>query len=114
MLDDCESSNWTFNSSLLFNPLMHITIWQKLNSPYVCKFVTGNALVAMFTLVIIAVERYHALVKPMATRLRLTQENFHYAIIGTRSPHAQYSRVLTKTKAANTSGKTKRFMVRRN
>ena len=75
--------------TLLSNPLMQGVIWQNLNSPYICKFFTGNALVAlpafvsMFTLVITAVERYHALVKPMATRLRLTQENFHYAIIGT-------------------------------
>ena len=75
--------------TLLLNPFLHELMWPEHHSDYICKCLTGNGLVAlpvsvsMFTLVIIAVERYHALVKPMATRLRLTQENFHYAIIGT-------------------------------
>ena len=76
--------------TLLLNPFQHSLMWpETLQSDYLCKFLTGNAfvglplLVSVFTLAIIAVERYHALVKPMATRLRLTRENFHYAIIGT-------------------------------
>ena len=76
--------------ALLLNPFLHNLVWpEKLHSDYLCKFFTGNGIVGLpifvsaSTLAIIAVERYHALVKPMATRLRLTQENFHYAIIGT-------------------------------
>ena len=77
-------------ATLLLNPFLHKLMWpEHLHSDYLCKIFTGNGFVgftvfvSVFTLVIIAVERYHALVKPMATRSRLTQENFHYAIIGT-------------------------------
>ena len=48
---------------------------------FICKFFTGNAVVStaiacsVLTLTVLATERYHALVKPMRTRLRLSKEN---------------------------------------
>ena len=73
--------------TLLFNPVLQALVWPKsFNSDFMCKFFTGNGfigvpfLVSVFTLVVIAVERYHALLKPMATGLRLSKENVHYAI----------------------------------
>ena len=52
----------------------------------VCKFFTGYATtcltvsVTFVTLVLLAIERYHAIVKPFSGRLRLTVENIGYAI----------------------------------
>ena len=76
--------------TLLVNPFIHGRLWgEAAASDYLCKFLTGSGLVglpvgvSLFTLVIIGVERYHALVKPMSTRLRLSEDNFHYAIVAT-------------------------------
>lgn len=53
---------------------------------YICKIFTGNAIISVaiassiLTLTLLATERYHALMKPMQTELRLTRERFKYAI----------------------------------
>lgn len=53
---------------------------------YICKIFTGNAIISVaiassvLTLTILATERYHALMKPMQTELRLTLERVKYAI----------------------------------
>jgi hypothetical protein len=54
---------------------------------YLCKFLTaGNVIGIMtassvLTLCLLAVERYHAIVKPMATNRRLTTGNIKYALV---------------------------------
>ena len=53
---------------------------------YICKIFTGNAIVSVaiassvLTLTILATERYHALMKPMESELRLTLERVKYVI----------------------------------
>ncbi|XP_001638432.2 tachykinin-like peptides receptor 86C [Nematostella vectensis] len=54
---------------------------------WICKFFTHNAimqisvLTSIFTLTIVSVERYHALVKPMQVGRRLTEDTVWYAVI---------------------------------
>ena len=48
-----------------------------------CKFIVLmdiGALVTSFTLIVLAVERYHALLKPLRTGLRLGEDNINKAI----------------------------------
>jgi len=53
---------------------------------YICKIFTGNAIISVaiassvVTLTILATERYHALMKPMQSELRLTLERVKYVI----------------------------------
>lgn len=53
---------------------------------YICKIFTGNAIISVaiassvLTLTILATERYHALMKPMQSELRLTLERVKYVI----------------------------------
>lgn len=53
---------------------------------YICKIFTGNAIItvgiasSVLTLTVLAIERYHALIKPMRTELRLTFERVKYVI----------------------------------
>lgn len=53
---------------------------------YICKIFTGNAIISVaiassvLTLTILATERYHALMKPMQSELRLTHECVKYVI----------------------------------
>ena len=53
---------------------------------YICKIFTGNAIISvaiassMLTLTILATERYHALMKPLRTELRLSVERVKYVI----------------------------------
>lgn len=53
---------------------------------YICRIFTGNAIISVaiassvLTLTILATERYHALMKPMQTGLRLTHERVKYVI----------------------------------
>lgn len=53
---------------------------------YICKIFTGNAIISVaiassvLTLTILATERYHALMKPMQTELRLNHERVKYVI----------------------------------
>lgn len=55
---------------------------------FLCKFVTLNSLpmvtlsVSGVTLTVIALERYHALLRPMSSRFRLRTDNVKYAITG--------------------------------
>ena len=55
---------------------------------FLCKFITTHRIagigmiVSGFTLTLISVERYKALVTPMETRLRLSKGNVLYAIVG--------------------------------
>lgn len=53
---------------------------------YICRIITGNTIISVaiassvLTLTILATERYHALMKPMQTQLRLTHERVKYVI----------------------------------
>ena len=53
---------------------------------YICKIFTGNAIISVaiassvLTLTILATERYHALMKPMQSELRLTLERVKYVV----------------------------------
>lgn len=53
---------------------------------YICKVFTGNAIIgvaiasSVLTLAILATERYHALMKPMQTQLRLSHERVKYVV----------------------------------
>ncbi|XP_068705101.1 galanin receptor 2a-like [Montipora foliosa] len=53
---------------------------------YICKMFTGNAIItvaiasSVLTLSVLAIERYHALMKPMRTELRLTIEHVKYVV----------------------------------
>ena len=53
---------------------------------YICKIFTGNAIISVaiassvLTLTILATERYHALMKPMQSELRLTRERVKYVL----------------------------------
>ena len=54
---------------------------------YICRVFTGNAIIgvaiasSVLTLTILATERYHALMKPMRTELRLSVERVKYVIV---------------------------------
>jgi len=54
---------------------------------YICRIFTGNAIISVaiassvLTLTIMATERYHALMKPMQTELRLSVERVKYVIV---------------------------------
>lgn len=56
---------------------------------FLCKFLTGNALVGItmavssVTLAILAVERYRALIRPLNRRLVVTNENISFVLAGT-------------------------------
>ena len=50
---------------------------------FICKltaFIDISVAVSSFTLTVLAVERYHALLKPLRTRLQLTEDNIKQAI----------------------------------
>ena len=50
---------------------------------FICKFTAFTEMSVMassFTLTVLAVERYHALLKPLRTKLRLTEDNIKQAI----------------------------------
>lgn len=55
---------------------------------FLCKFLISfnvpatGSIASIFTLTILAVERYHAIVKPMRTGMRLREETVKYTIIG--------------------------------
>ena len=77
--------------TLLFSPMMFaygLFSFHPSGTPgdYICKFFTGNAVVdvtitaSVFTLTTIAIERYHAVVKPMRSGRRLTEDNVGRAI----------------------------------
>ena len=80
--------------SLLFCPgfydfaLHNIKLNQALGD-FICKVFAGNAILSItvlesiFTLVVVAVERYFSLVKPFHTNARLRKENVCYAIAAT-------------------------------
>lgn len=80
--------------SLIFCPgfydfaLHNVKLRQNLGD-FVCKVFAGNAVLSVtvlesiFTLTVVAVERYLSLVKPFNTRARLTKKNVGYAIATT-------------------------------
>ncbi|XP_028513117.1 QRFP-like peptide receptor [Exaiptasia diaphana] len=76
--------------TLLWNPRTYSFAFYPIHprgvlGDYICKFFTGNAVISVaigasvFTLSTVAVERYHALVKPMK-RLRIQAESVKYVI----------------------------------
>ena len=80
-------------TTLLFTAL-HLVVRPKGSFPsgavgsFLCKFVHTNTvtivtlLVTVLTLALVAVERYHALVKPLKISRRLTNDNIAYVITG--------------------------------
>ena len=80
--------------SLLFCPgfydfaLKKVSLSQPIGD-FVCKIFAGNAVLSItilesiFTLVVVAVERYVALVKPFQANSRLRKENVSFAIAAT-------------------------------
>ncbi|XP_032230004.2 somatostatin receptor type 4 [Nematostella vectensis] len=78
--------------TLLMDPFLHTTLfevvanfgtnaWTQTTKDWLCRVFIGAGLLGVFVLVsvllltIVAVERYHALLKPMNTRLRLEKEH---------------------------------------
>ncbi|XP_031574910.1 neuropeptide S receptor-like [Actinia tenebrosa] len=78
-------------TSLTFLPLVLVSIYGKfqqgITADLLCKFLisvhiplTAN-FAAVFTLVVLSVEKYHAIVKPMKSGFRLREDTVKYAII---------------------------------
>ena len=75
---------------LVFLPFMMIEkhlSYQGLLSDIICKFIVSfhvpltASFASILTLVVLSVERYHAIVKPMNTGIRLREDTVKYAII---------------------------------
>ena len=99
--------------SLVFLPLMLVGMYERLqegaSADFLCKFLISvhipitASYAAIFSLVVLSVERYHAIVKPMKTRFRLRKDTVKYAIIGV------WTSAIVMTLPMYIFGKYKRF-----